>query len=333
MDLSPAPLPNLPLVLGALDHYTLIVPDAAAVAAFHVGVLGFRPLRIQRVNAGSVPQGEHDMLNHVLELPGAPGRVLVVTEGLNPASIFSRYLERYGPGVHHVAYEVRQLEAARAALLGAGVRLTSEEILRDPLTGLRQVFIAREHAGYFVELVERTEAATGGAFTEHNMAALARTMTGYLGEPAPPAAVEGAELSQEIPAGPQQVLEVLASPEELPRWTGHRLIRRMDGQLVEVRMHGDVPLSVERSGSDVTFTWSLGGRALAVTFSVDRVPLGARVRVQLPAMSADRLAKTRAVVAAELRCLGALLAGTEPAPADAALVDAYHLEVHARRGL
>ena len=63
---------GLPLALGALDHYTLIVQDAAAVAAFHVEVLGFRPLRIQRVNAGSAPAGSHDMLNHVLELPG-PG--------------------------------------------------------------------------------------------------------------------------------------------------------------------------------------------------------------------------------------------------------------------
>ena len=44
-----------PLQLGELDHYTLIVRDAKAVADFHVEVLGFRPSRIQLVNAGAAP--------------------------------------------------------------------------------------------------------------------------------------------------------------------------------------------------------------------------------------------------------------------------------------
>ena len=57
---------NSPIELGEFDHYTLIVDDARAVAEFHVNVLGFRPARVQLVNAGSVPEGEYDMLNHIL---------------------------------------------------------------------------------------------------------------------------------------------------------------------------------------------------------------------------------------------------------------------------
>jgi catechol 2,3-dioxygenase-like lactoylglutathione lyase family enzyme len=111
---------DFPLDLTALDHYTLIVEDAAQVARFHCDVLGFKPLRIQEVNAGSVPDGQFDMLNHVLQIPGTRRRVMVVTEGLTEDSIFRRYMRETGPGVHHVAYEVDDLDGSLVALHGAG---------------------------------------------------------------------------------------------------------------------------------------------------------------------------------------------------------------------
>ena len=171
-----------PLQLELLDHYTLIVEDAASVARFHEEVLGFKPLRIQTVNAGSVPEGEYDMLNHVLQIPGTTQRVLVITEGLTHDSIFRRYMRENGPGVHHVAYQVDDLDAAVDTLRASGVKTTSEEVLLDPLTGLRQIFIHRDHCGYFLELIERTEAADSGVFTHQNMAALAQTMIQYLSD-------------------------------------------------------------------------------------------------------------------------------------------------------
>ena len=67
-----------PLSLGRLDHYTLLVADAEACSRFHMDVLGFGWVREQKVNAGSAPEGEFDMLNHVLHLPGDPSRVVVV---------------------------------------------------------------------------------------------------------------------------------------------------------------------------------------------------------------------------------------------------------------
>ena len=42
-----------PIELGESDHYTLIVEDKV-VAEFHINVLGFRPSKIQLVNASSV---------------------------------------------------------------------------------------------------------------------------------------------------------------------------------------------------------------------------------------------------------------------------------------
>ena len=107
---------------------------------------------------------------------------MVVTQGLTESSVFKKLLDRYGPGIHHVAYEVEDLDEAVEQLRQAGVALTSEGILRDPTTGLRQIFISNEYAGHFIELIERTEATRSGVFTNKNMAALANTMTGYFGD-------------------------------------------------------------------------------------------------------------------------------------------------------
>lgn len=331
---------SLPLSLGVLDHYTLIVADAEASARFHVEALGFRFLRVQLVNAGSAPDGEHDMLNHVLELPDAPGRVLVITEGLTPDSIFRKYLDAYGPGVHHVAYEVDDVEAARDAMLRAGYSFTSDEVLIDPLTGLRQVFIAREHGGYFIELLERTPAAAGGEFTEHNMAALARTMEGYVA--GPDGATVGsigerhaglADPVQGVDAPAAEVLAFLSSPGNLPRWTCHRMVRRERDGWVEARMHGDVAIVVEAAADGVTYRWELGDQSLSVPIAVRDHGSGCEVTVDLSGMPAERRAGASALLSAELELLAAVVTGTEEPARLRQQVDEAHLAVHQRRGL
>jgi len=107
--------------------------------------------------------------------------VVVITEGLTEDSIFRKYLDAHGPGVHHIAYTVDNLEGAFEALRDSGVAMTSKHIVHDPLSGLRQVFLGREETGYFIELIERTESAEEGTFKEGSMAQLANTMKAYVG--------------------------------------------------------------------------------------------------------------------------------------------------------
>lgn len=177
------------LELGQLDHYTIIAEDAQRSCDFHVQVLGFHYLRTQNINTGTAPAGDVDMINHILAVPRMPGVLCVITEGRTDATVFRRYLRQYGEGIHHVAYQVSHLDRAFETLRRAGVHFTSQEILRDPLSGLRQVFIGREHAGYFLELIERIEAPPKSPkspkpeevyFVDNNMSSLAQTMEPYL---------------------------------------------------------------------------------------------------------------------------------------------------------
>lgn len=177
---------SLPIKCNKIDHYTLIVPNAKAVSDFHVHVLGYQFKRIQLVNAGSAPKGKYDMLNYVLAWPNDPERILVITEGLTENSIFKRFMGKYGQGIHHIAFEVDDMDDTFGLLQQAGIPMTSDKILNDLLTGLKQVFLDNKHTGVFVELIERptensgSQASEAGFFTHDNMAGLAQTMTNYI---------------------------------------------------------------------------------------------------------------------------------------------------------
>jgi alanine transaminase len=141
--------------LKCLDHYTLICENAEQVAEFHIEYLGFRFLRTVDVNTGTVDKNNIDMKNYVLEPPGNPHMSVVITEGLNDDTIFRKYMKRYGAGIHHVAFEVDDVEGAFQYLRANGVRTTSDSVTTDMLSGLKQFFIDPAHAGFYIELIER----------------------------------------------------------------------------------------------------------------------------------------------------------------------------------
>lgn len=183
---------SLPVQCNRIDHYTIIVPDAKRVSDFHHQVLGYDFLKLKEINAGSVPVGQVDMLNYIHEWPDRSGRVMVITEGLTDNSIFRRYMSKYGQGIHHVALQVDDLEQAFSTLKDHGVKTTSDNIVIDILSGLKQIFIDNSDTGVFIELIERSknadkemDATEKGFFTQDNMAGLADTMHNYIADVKP----------------------------------------------------------------------------------------------------------------------------------------------------
>ena len=70
-----------------------------------------------------------------------------------------RFVAKHGPGLHHVAYRVRDVDATLAQLRAAGVPLIDEQ----PRIGIRRSRVAFLHpagtASVLTELVEPAEAA------------------------------------------------------------------------------------------------------------------------------------------------------------------------------
>jgi methylmalonyl-CoA/ethylmalonyl-CoA epimerase len=128
-------------MLGAIDHTGIAVADLEQSLAFYRDVLGL-PL----VHRETLPeQGVEAVLLDV-----GDSHVELIAP-LGPKTGVARFLEQRGPGLHHVAYRVDDIEATLASLSAAGVRLIDEQ----PRTGIRGSRVAFVHP-----------AATGGVLTE-----------------------------------------------------------------------------------------------------------------------------------------------------------------------
>jgi len=107
---------DLPGIIG-LDHIGIAVDDADAALAVYRDLLGFTP-------------GEQE------ELPDQQLRItwcyagdlaVELLESTGPGSPIARFLERRGPGVHHVAVRVADIRAALDFLRSQGATLIDEE--------------------------------------------------------------------------------------------------------------------------------------------------------------------------------------------------------------
>ena len=126
-----------------IDHVAVCVPDIDAAAAawkraFGLAVSEREVVASQKTEAALLPVGEGSV-----ELISPRGN-----EGL------ARFLEKRGPGLHHIAVEVEGIEAALAFLKELGVPLVDE----TPRKGARGHKVAFVHpkatGGVLVELVE-----------------------------------------------------------------------------------------------------------------------------------------------------------------------------------
>ena len=93
---------------------------------------------------------------YVAMLPAGEPRVELL-EPTGPASPVAKFLEKRGPGIHHVAVRVSDIRAALARLKREGARLIDEE----PRVGAGGCLVAFVHpsasGGVLLELVEHAE--------------------------------------------------------------------------------------------------------------------------------------------------------------------------------
>ncbi len=100
---------------------------------------------------------------------------------LAPDTPVGRYLAKNGPGLHHVAYQVGDIDATLHALREAGLALIDEQA-RTGIRGSRVAFLhPRSTAGVLTEIVEPAHVAASAA---HAGGAQGAAGTGVAGEAA-----------------------------------------------------------------------------------------------------------------------------------------------------
>lgn len=123
-----------------LDHIAMAAPDLDAAVTLYERLTG---------SSGSVPES----------LPAQGVRVAFVgqveiLEPLGPDSTVARFLERNGPGLHHVAYRSEDIETDLARLRDEGFELI-DETARPGAGGHLVAFLHPRSTGrVLVELVQ-----------------------------------------------------------------------------------------------------------------------------------------------------------------------------------
>jgi methylmalonyl-CoA/ethylmalonyl-CoA epimerase len=127
-----------------IDHVAMVVEDLEASLSFWRDGLGLELTQIEDVPAEK---------SRVAFLPVGSGEVELV----NPTSDDSglkRYLEKRGPGMHHLCLEVDDIEGMLKQLKDRGIQLINE-LPVNGLGGKRYAFIHPKSAnGVLVELYE-----------------------------------------------------------------------------------------------------------------------------------------------------------------------------------
>jgi methylmalonyl-CoA/ethylmalonyl-CoA epimerase len=136
-------------VFGRIDHVGVAVPDLEAAVSLYEGSFGMALAHRETVES----QGVEAVLLDVGE-----GHIELLRP-LGPGTAVGKFLERKGPGMHHVAYAVDDIEAALERIRAAGLELIDSEP-RQGIRGSRVAFLHPRSTGSV--LTEIVEPAGGG---------------------------------------------------------------------------------------------------------------------------------------------------------------------------
>ncbi len=134
-------------MFGLIDHVGIAVADLDAALALYEGTFAMPLAHRETIDDQGVEAALLDVGPCHVEL----------LRPLGPETPVGRFLERKGPGLHHVAYRVDDIEATLAELAGQEVELIDSE----PRTGIRSSRVAFVHprstGSVLTEIVEPAE--------------------------------------------------------------------------------------------------------------------------------------------------------------------------------
>ena len=134
-------------MFNRVDHIGVAVEDLDASLELYERDYGMKLVHRETVVEQGVEAVLLDVGENHIELLAATG----------PDTPVGKFLAKKGPGMHHVAYQVDDIEAALASLKAAGLRLIDE----TPRTGIRNSRVAFLHpataGGLLTEIVQPAE--------------------------------------------------------------------------------------------------------------------------------------------------------------------------------
>lgn len=130
--------------INRIDHIAIVVDDIEKALEFWRDALGLELDHIQEVS---------EQHSEVAFLPVEDSEIELVRPTTSDSGV-ARYLDKRGPGMHHLCLEVEDIDAALDHLRARGVRLINE-VPQFGSGGKKYAFIHPESAsGVLVELYQ-----------------------------------------------------------------------------------------------------------------------------------------------------------------------------------
>ncbi len=131
-------------MITKINHIAVVVPELDESMRFWIEALGLNLKKIedvpdQQVRVGFLPVGDSN---------------IELLEPTDHSSGVARYLEKRGPGLHHICLEVDDIDAMLARLKAAGIQLI-DEVPKVTAGGKKLAFVhPKSTNGVLVELYQ-----------------------------------------------------------------------------------------------------------------------------------------------------------------------------------
>jgi methylmalonyl-CoA/ethylmalonyl-CoA epimerase len=139
-------------MFGRIDHIGVAVEDLEAAIELYGSSFEMELAHRETVESQGVEAVLLDVGDGHVEL----------LRPLGPETAVGKFLERKGPGLHHVAYAVEDIDETIGAIAAAGIELIDAEA-RVGIRGSRVAFLhPRSTGGVLTEIVEPAHAGDSG---------------------------------------------------------------------------------------------------------------------------------------------------------------------------
>lgn len=131
-------------MLQKINHIGIAVQSLDATLPFYREVLGM------------IFKGEEEVAEQMVKVAmlQVGESKIELLEPTDPASPIAKFLEKNGPGIHHIAYEVEDIEAAITRMLAQGARMI-DTLPRNGAHGTRIAFVhPKSSNGVLTELCQ-----------------------------------------------------------------------------------------------------------------------------------------------------------------------------------
>lgn len=131
-------------MLEHVDHLGLVVRDIEAAVAMYEK-LGYRVRLRSELDGGATKV--------VFVDPPGTGAAFEIMEPTPGVGMLGQFLDQRGPGVHHVAFWVKDVDEALAELQRQGFEVMDKS--SRPGVGGSRIAYAMERDGYLIQLINR----------------------------------------------------------------------------------------------------------------------------------------------------------------------------------